>query len=82
MKTISTKELQQAYNNWFRYLAVIGDEPNSFWELVNINKDASEAYLVSMDAWKLSPESEAIIHMLNSPHRTALYKVWKIRHGQ
>jgi hypothetical protein len=79
MKYIPTKELQKAYDNWYLHVLKIGEQPDNFWDFIGIVKD-DDTYQVHMDAWAASPETVAKVHMLNSPYRGILYKVWKIRH--
>lgn len=78
MKEITTLELQKVYDTWYRHMKVGEEAATTFWDLVQIDKDKS--YIMNKDAWKLTPESELMINIINSPYRNILYKAWKIRH--
>ncbi len=78
MKEITTQELQKTYDTWYRHMKCTEEAAFDFWNLVQIDKDSS--YIMHEDAWKLTPESEVMINIINSPYRDVLYKAWKIRH--
>ncbi len=79
MKEITTQELQKTYDTWYLKMKPHGEDPINFWYLIKMNKDKS--FQADRDAWILTPESEIMINIINSPYRDTLYKAWKIRHG-
>lgn len=82
MKTVSTQELQRAYDNWYNHISQIGDLPENFWDFLKLNREDGDVYQLNTDRWVITPEQESLIHMLNSPYRDILYKVYKLRHQE